>query len=152
MSRQVESGDHTGALVLTNSNTNFLYQAYVGRVTGSAIEVFVDDEPIVTGTANTQAGNTVRSWYEGVSYASVEPLKIVGVVHDPVAPSVTLTWNSLPAEKSLTIPSYSVWRKNSLDDPMWILVATGLPSGGNSTSFMHSPATSSQAYYRVTRP
>jgi hypothetical protein len=70
-SKQVEAGDHTAPLVLTNTADNaYLYQAYVGRVTvttNSAVNVYVDDEAIADGTTNPQVGNTVRTWYDGVS-------------------------------------------------------------------------------------
>ena len=39
----VQPGDHNSMLVLTNASTNFMYQAYVGRVTASssnAVSVF----------------------------------------------------------------------------------------------------------------
>ncbi|MDZ7288795.1 MAG: BNR-4 repeat-containing protein [candidate division KSB1 bacterium] len=72
--KQVEAGDHDSTLVLTGSGNTFLYQAYLGRVQVSAnrtIEVFVDDEAIQTGTVSTLVGNTARTWYDGISYASV---------------------------------------------------------------------------------
>jgi len=80
--KQVEDGDHTTALVLTGSGNTFLYQAYLGRVqtlAGDTLNVFVDDEAIQTGTTGTLAGNTCRTWYDGVSYANVE----TGIVNVP---------------------------------------------------------------------
>jgi hypothetical protein len=71
--KEVEPGDHASAILLTNAAGYFLYQAYLGRVTNSSLDVFVDDNVILTGTTNTTAGNTVRTWYDGVSYAQVNP-------------------------------------------------------------------------------
>jgi hypothetical protein len=149
--KQVELGYHTTALVLTNSSTNFLYQAYVGRVTGSAFEVIVDDEPIQTGTASTSASNTARTWYDGISYASVETFRITGVTYNG-ASSATITWNSIPSDQSLTTPAYTVQKKNSLTDPNWITLATGILSTGVQTSFVDASATGSTAFYRVSIP
>ena len=72
--KQVEPGDHAQALVLSGEGNTFLYQAYLGRVQNSgsgSIDVFVDDEAILTGTAEEMAGGTVCTWYDGVSYAKV---------------------------------------------------------------------------------
>lgn len=71
--KQVDVGDHNTALVLTCSGNTFLYQAYLGRVQVSdndTFEVFVDDEAIKAGTQNTLIGDTARTWYDGISYAS----------------------------------------------------------------------------------
>ena len=32
------------------------------------LEVFIDDEPIQTGTVNTLLGSWCRTWYDGISY------------------------------------------------------------------------------------
>lgn len=72
--KQVEAGDHDITLVLTGSGNTFLYQAYLGRIQASdndIFEVFVDDEAVKTGTQSTLIGDTARSWYDGISYASV---------------------------------------------------------------------------------
>jgi hypothetical protein len=150
-SQQVEPGDYTAALVLTNNSTNFLYQAYVGRVTGSAFDVFVDDEPIPTGTVSTSLGDTVRTWYEGVSYARVETFRITNVAHHPGG-AIILTWTSIPAEVSLTSPSYTVLRKNALSDPIWTPVATGISSTGVTTTYVDTPPGGGAAYYRIAAP
>jgi hypothetical protein len=149
--QQVGPGQHTSALVLTNSATNFLYQAYAGRVTGGTLEVFVDDEPIQVGTVSTSIGDTARTWYEGISYAKVETFRITGVAQNPNG-SVTLTWNSIPAPTSLTSPTYTVQRKYTLSDPTWTTVATAIPSAGSSTAYTDNSPGSSAAYYRVAAP
>jgi hypothetical protein len=149
--QQVAPGQHTGALVLTNSSTNFLYQAYVGRVNGSAFEVWVDDEPVQTGTASTGIGDTARTWYDGISYTPVETFRITGVTPNPNG-SVTLTWNSIPAEQSLTTPTYSVQKKNALTGAAWTTVATAIPTAGSSTTYTDNSPGSSAAYYRIAVP
>ncbi len=80
---QVQPWTQDTALVLTNSNipTNYLYQAYVGRVavsTNLTASVLVGDWPYVTGNTNL-VGNTCRTWYDGVSYARVEPFQVQSV-------------------------------------------------------------------------
>ena len=153
--KQVEAGDHTAALVLTNLAENaYLYQAYLGRVTvttNTSVNVFVDDEPIAAGTTSTLTGNTVRTWYDGVSYAKVETFRITGVAQNSNG-SVTLTWNSIPAPLSLTSPTYTVQRKYTLNDPTWTTVATTIPSAGSSTTYTDNSPGSSAAYYRIAAP
>lgn len=78
--KQVEDGDHDSKLVLTGSGSTFLYQAYLGRVevsANNAFDVFVDDSAIQTGTTGTLIGNTARTWYDGISYASVNTVTSV---------------------------------------------------------------------------
>src|SRR5262249_17095405 len=56
--KSVQAADYTSPLVLTNSATNFLYQAYVGRVAASisnTISVFVDDNPVAVASTGTLA-------------------------------------------------------------------------------------------------
>lgn len=70
--KQVMSQDHNGELVLTGGGNTFLYQAYLERVVIEAddtLNVFIDDEAIQTGTANTQIGDICRTWYDGISYS-----------------------------------------------------------------------------------
>ncbi len=74
--KEVEPGQHDSTLVLTNGAGAYLYQAYLGRVVSSnnpALNVFVDDNAIVTGTTGPLAGDSVRTWYDGISYAQVLP-------------------------------------------------------------------------------
>jgi hypothetical protein len=111
-SKQVQAGDHTTNLVLTNSDvsTSFLYQAYLGRVqltTNTTFSVFADSDALQTGTTNTLVGDTCRTWYDGISYAKVEPFQFKNVARNGPS-SVTLTWNSPPPDMSLITPSYTV--------------------------------------------
>jgi hypothetical protein len=153
---RVQAWTQDTPLMLTNTSPagNFLYQAYVGRVmvtNNLMVNVFVGDWPFQTGTSNL-IGNTCRSWYDGVSYAKVSPLQITGADYNAAALSVILVWNSPPSQFSLTTPTYSVQKKNSLTDPDWITVATGIPSGGYSTTNIDHSASESAAFYRVTWP
>jgi hypothetical protein len=69
--QQVDSNAHTTTLELSGGGNTFLYQAYLGRVEqeiGDTLEVFIDDEPIQTGTVNTVIGSWCRTWYDGISY------------------------------------------------------------------------------------
>jgi hypothetical protein len=73
--RQVEAGDHNASLTLSGTSNTFLYQAYLGRVevssSNSSFDVFVDDDAVRVGTTNTLVGDNSRTWYDGISYASV---------------------------------------------------------------------------------
>lgn len=72
--KTVRPGDHASTLVLANGSTNFLYQAYLGRIAvanDNIIRVLVDNSAIPTGTTGPLAGSTVRTWYDGISYARV---------------------------------------------------------------------------------
>ncbi len=142
---------------MTNSATNILYQAYVGRVATSSsntISVFVDDNAIAVATTGTLAGNTNRTWYDGISYAPVAlaNFRVNNIVRDSAAHTTTLTWNSIAPDSSLSFPVYSVQKKLSLTDPNWLTIASNLFSAGNTTSFTDITATDSSAFYRITSP
>lgn len=73
-SKQVEIGDHHNSLILRGDGNTYLYQAYLGRVSvydSNNIEVFVDDEAVETGTMSNMIGDITRTWYDGISYASM---------------------------------------------------------------------------------
>jgi hypothetical protein len=155
--KSVQAADYTSPLVLTNSATNFLYQAYVGRATASSsntISVFVDDNAVAVATISTLAGNTNRTWYDGISYAMVTPgnLRVTKILRNSVDNKTTLTWNSIPPDSSLSIPVYSVQRKQFLTDSNWTTIASGLFSSGTNTSFTDQTATGVSAFYRITSP
>jgi len=63
--------------------------------------------------------------------------------------NVTITWYSLGS--LFQTNTYTVQRKISLNDPDWITIATGVPSGGDSTSFVDTPGSDS-AFYRILWP
>ena len=72
--KEVEGGDHAVPIVLTGGGNTFLYQAYCGRVevtTDRVIDVYVDDDATRTGTTGTLVGDVARTWYDGVSYSSI---------------------------------------------------------------------------------
>jgi hypothetical protein len=154
---QVQPWAQDATLVLTNTSPaiNYLYQAYVGRVVVTnnfTVNVLVGAWPYQTGTTNL-VGNTCRTWYDGVSYAKVNPLQINSVVAGNS--SVILTWNSPPPEMSLTTPTYTVQKTTSLVPPVtWTTIATGIPatSEAYSTTNVDNSATGDSAFYRVTRP
>jgi len=154
---QVQPWTQDTALVLTNNSnpTNYLYQAYIGRVTVSTnltATVLVGDWPYVTGNTNL-VGNTCRTWYDGVSYAKVEPFLFKNVSRSGPS-AVTLVWNSPPPEMSLTAPTYTVWKTSSLNPSAWTPVATGIAATSQAylTTNVDMSATDSTAYYRVTWP
>lgn len=151
----VQPATQDTSLVLTNNSTptNYLYQAYIGRAVASVsntLTVLVGGNAIVTGGNGTTLGsNTNRTWYDGISYAKVNPFQITNVNTTPT--SVTLTWNSPLAQASLTTPSYTVWRKSALMDPNWTVVATNIPSAGFTTSYTDN-LSANAAFYRVSWP
>ncbi len=70
--KQVMSEDHDTELVLTGEDNTFLYQTYLGRVTIEAddtLNVFIDDEAIMVGSADSEVGDICRTWYDGISYS-----------------------------------------------------------------------------------
>ena len=153
-SQQVEPDTHNSALVLTNGTNAFLYQAYLGRVqltTNTAFPVFVDSDALQTGTVTNLIGDTARTWYDGVSYAKVEPFQFKSVSRSGPS-AVMLVWNSPPPEMSLTTPSYTVRKKNSLTDANWITLTNGMPSAGYTTTFTDASASGNTAFYRVSWP
>jgi hypothetical protein len=156
---QVQSWTQDASIVLTNTTpaNNYLYQAYVGRMVISNnfnIKVYVGGYDIATGLTGTAAGNTCRTWYDGVSYAKVSPLQIQKVYHSGPS-AITIVWNSLPPEMSLTTPTFTVQKTTSLNFPItWATVATGIPATSMvyAVTNVDNSASDSPAFYRVTRP
>jgi hypothetical protein len=155
---QVQAWTQDTALILTNSGnpTNYLYQAYIGRLAVSnnlTASVIVGDWAYQTGTTNL-IGNICRTWYDGVSYAQVDPFQIQSVSR--IGPSaIALVWNSPPPEMSLTTPTYTVQKTTSLTPPIsWATVATGIPAVSKAylTTNIDASASDSTAFYRVTWP
>ena len=156
--QQVQPWTQDTNLVLTNNspNTNYLYQAYVGRVVVSnnyTINMLVGGWAVQTGTTNV-VGDTCRTWYDGISYAKVEPFQLQKVYRSGPS-AVTLVWDSPPPELSLTTPTYTVQKTTSLGLPItWTTVATGIPatSEAYTTTNVDNSADDSAAFYRVTWP
>jgi hypothetical protein len=154
-SRLVEPGDHDSTLVLTNGSNAFLYQAYLGRVqlsTNTSVSVFVDSDALQTGTVTNLIGDTARTWYDGISFARVDPLQIVNAAIDPTGSTMTLTWNTTPPARSLTTRTYTVQKKNLLTDPAWTPIATGLIPSGSLISFTVTNSGASAGVYRIASP
>jgi hypothetical protein len=102
----------------------------------------------------TLAGNTCRTWYDGISYAKVNPFQIQKVYSSGPS-AIMLVWNSPPPEMSLTTPSYTVQKTTSLNPPVtWTTVATGIPatSRAYTTTNVDVSAAGATAFYRVTWP
>jgi hypothetical protein len=155
--RIVQAGDYNSSLVLTDASTNYLYQAYLGRATASSsntVSVFIDDNALAVGTTSTLAGNTNRTWYDGISYALVTPFQfaITNISYDADARSITLAWNSIPRQTLLLPQTFTVLRKASLDASDWAPVATGIIAAGNSTTFTDHVGSRNAAFYRITMP
>ncbi|MEJ2627488.1 MAG: carbohydrate binding domain-containing protein, partial [bacterium] len=73
--KQVQAGEHTASLTITDEGNTFLYQAYLGRIqasSNSSLSVYIDDETIENGTSNTMIGDIARTWYDGISYAMIK--------------------------------------------------------------------------------
>lgn len=73
--QQVEDGTHESRLVREGGGNTFLYQAYLGRVHisgGETVSVCIDDYAIETGTEDHLIGDVARTWYDGISVASVD--------------------------------------------------------------------------------
>jgi hypothetical protein len=77
------------------------------------------------------------------------PLQITRATYNAGATSMTLVWNSTPPASFTT---HTLQKKNSLSDATWITVATGIPSGGITTTNIDSSASGDAAFYRITAP
>ncbi len=60
-----------------------------------------------------------------------------------------LIWNSTPPA---SFTNYTLLKKNSLSDPIWMTVATAIPSGGITTTNMDNSASGDAAFYRISSP
>lgn len=159
--KQVEAGDHDAALVLTGSGNTFLYQAYLGRVQVSAndtVRVFVDDEPIQTGTTGTRIGNTARTWYDGISYAKVNTTVVSVAEHqeipgefslgqnypNPFNPMTTITF-SLPKAVHVNLKIY-----NLLGREVATLVDQQMLAGAHHVTWNAQDMPSGVYFYKLT--
>lgn len=98
-SKQVEDGDHQTTLILTGSGDTYLYQAYLGRVhltDNHIIDVYVDDHSIETGSSSKRIGNTARTWYDGISYASLDTNYSVNDIENVEIPEVIVLFQNYP--------------------------------------------------------
>lgn len=98
-SKQVEDGDHQTTLILTGSGNTYLYQAYLGRIhlTDTHIfDVYVDDHSIETGSSSTRIGNTARTWYDGISYASLDTNYTLSAIENVKIPEAMILHQNYP--------------------------------------------------------
>jgi hypothetical protein len=109
--RQVDSADYTVTPILSGGNNISLYQAYIGRVQGvRSINVIVDDSAFTFGTA-TLRGDVNRTWYDGVSYASVNT--VTNVADNKVRPAAFKLDQNYPNPFNPTTKiSYSISKSN----------------------------------------
>ena len=155
--QQVRAGTHDSALVTTNSATGaYLYQAYLGRVTVTNdpnVDIYIRGNTLQTGgDGNTFVGDTCRTWYDGISYARVESLQIEHIDFSD-ASDAAVVWNSTPPDLSLTPQTFTLWKASALSESNhWEQVASGIESGGYTTTNMGAYASESSAYYRVSQP
>lgn len=158
--KQVESGDHDVGLTLSATGNTFLYQAYLGRVqvsSSNTFDVLVDDDAARVGTTNTLVGDYSRTWYDGISYASVNSL--VGVPErrelptefslsqnypNPFNPTTTITY-SLPSSAFVSLRVYDL-----LGQEVATLVHGKTTAGSQSASWNAQGAPSGVYFYRLT--
>src|SRR5690606_9463115 len=69
-SASVDPASHPAGIATSGPGGVRLYQAYVGRMSGGSVEVFVDDDALRTGASSGTSGDTVRTVYDGISYAA----------------------------------------------------------------------------------
>src|SRR5262249_47444666 len=100
--------------------------------------------------------NTVRfdDFYltkNGFSRAIPRLFDIRGVTRN--GSSATITWDSrAPLSPYGTAQTFTVQRKHNINDVSWTTLTTGLPTGGNTTTFVDPAALPDNAYYRITCP
>lgn len=109
--------------------------------TPRGFEVGGGTSPLYTSAnLRTPIAGSIRDLVMAV-YASIE---ITSVTH--TGNNTDLTWNSSNGS------TYSVLRKTNVDDPTWTTIASGLPSGGTSTTYTDTTATGSTSFYKISSP
>lgn len=86
------------------------------------------------------------NWWQ---FQQGSPLQIISAAYLPDSSSMQLVWNSTPPA---SFTNYTLLKKNSLTDPTWMTVATGIPSGGILTTDVDNTATGNDGFYRITAP
>jgi hypothetical protein len=131
--RQVNSNEYYNnpPVVLADGGLA-LYEAYAGRVQAgseSITEIFIDDQAR-SGSSNSLAGNTVRTWYDGISYRNVfggvVPVELTAFTAKLSGNSVILTWETRSETNN---SGFEVQRK---EGSTW--VALGFVKGNGTTA------------------
>ena len=159
--KQVDSNAHTSTLELSGGGNTYLYQAYLGRVeldVDDTLEVFIDDEPIQTGTVNTLVGSWCRTWYDGISYICLSSQSgICCPENKEASPKFILNQNypnpfnsSTSIEYSLSIPAHvtlSVF--NTRGQEIATLVDEKMSAGNHRTIWNAKEAPSGMYFLRI---
>ncbi len=114
-SRHVPEGEHTTTLIRSESDVH-LYQAYLGKteVPGSSFFVFIDDESIETGSTGNRIGNTARTWYDGISFATADYV----IIDEPFI----ILNNTASATDSFHVSSNTDWTISGVET--WLTLDT----------------------------
>jgi hypothetical protein len=93
------------------------------------------------------AGNLFNiNWWQ---FQKGSPLQILNAAYNRNNLSLTLIWNSMPPPG---FTNYTLQKTDSLADPNWSTVATGIPSGGITTTNTDNAAVGTAGFYRITAP
>ena len=112
---------------------------YTFTATDSSFRVALDDNPLEIGDGNAVLAAVVLQEPSGIGFA------ITGIDYSPDTNNVTLTWTSRPGV------TYAVDASPDMQIG-WIELDDGVESGGEETSFVHTPeAGTTTLYYRVRR-
>ncbi len=159
-SEMVQVGEHGASILINGGGNTFLYQAYLGRLEAAdndSFYVYVDDDARQTGSTSL-VGNTARTWYDGISYATVAqeviPSEIIGInlismfqlgqnYPNPFNPATTINF-SIPVKSIVNLEIYDL-----LGNKVATLVNEEKSSGNYSVSFDGSSFSSGIYYYRI---
>ena len=109
--QQVVDGAHTTKLDLSDTLNTFLYQAYLGRVqvsTNTNIDIYIDDQANAAGSTALSRSNTVRTWYDGISYANVSSVVVDVASKQKLPPEFNLYQNYPNPFNPSTVISYQI--------------------------------------------
>jgi hypothetical protein len=136
---------------------------FVGLVSGANVATPYLDKVFCDIGTESVAASTAGAYFEtnmitvddiylsknGANATIPRLFDLTSVVRGPSG--VTLTWDSLGS--MWQVNTYAVQRKLSLNDPSWTTVASGIPSGGTTTSYTDTTVGASEkAFYRIVWP